>query len=127
MHIEITSFGHLHGPAPTAHLTLDVRAHFRDPHRDTAVRHLTARHPTVQDKVAGTPGIPQLLDATVAAAQAFAAGPAAHAVPLTIAVGCAGGKHRAGYLADQLRHRLAALGHAVHVTHRDIDKAVVER
>ncbi|MFJ7250123.1 ATPase [Kitasatospora sp. NPDC098652] len=127
MRIEIISFGHLHGPAPAAHLALDVRAHFHDPHRDKAVRHLTARHPTIQDKVATTPGIPQLLDATVAAAQAFAAGPAADTAPLTIAVGCAGGKHRAGYLADQLGERLTAAGHDVHVTHRDIDKAVVER
>ncbi|MGW2255482.1 RapZ C-terminal domain-containing protein [Kitasatospora sp. NPDC001660] len=127
MRIEITSFGHLHGPAPAAHLVLDVRDHFRDPHHDQAVRHLTARHRTIQDKVAATPGIPQLLDATVAAARAFAAGPAADTVPLTIAVGCAGGKHRAGYLANELGRRLAALGHDVHVAHRDIDKPVVDR
>ncbi|MFJ4094171.1 hypothetical protein ACIPYS_21540 [Kitasatospora sp. NPDC089913] len=32
-----------------------------------------------------------------------------------------------GYLADRLRQRLAVLGHDVHMVHRGIDKAVVER
>ena len=26
--IEIVSFGYLHGPAPDAHLAIDIRAHF---------------------------------------------------------------------------------------------------
>ncbi|MGW4807190.1 RapZ C-terminal domain-containing protein [Kitasatospora sp. NPDC004272] len=127
MIVEITSFGHLHGPGPAAHLALDLRHHFRDPHHDPAVRHLTARHHTVRDQVAATPGIPQLLDAAVAAVQAYAAGPSAATQPMTVTCSCQGGKHRAGYFADELGRRLAALGHQVHVTHRDIDKPVVDR
>ncbi|MFJ1757292.1 ATPase [Kitasatospora sp. NPDC088134] len=125
MRVDITSFGHLHGPAPTAHLTFDLRP-FRDPHHDPAVRHLTARHRTVRDQVAATPGIPQLLDAAVAAAQAYAAGPGTEH-RLAVAVGCAGGRHRAGYVADELARRLDALGHHAHIHHRDIDKPVVDR
>jgi hypothetical protein len=52
--IEITSFGYLHGPAPTAHITVDVRQHFRDPHWDTALRQLTARDQPLAQAVMAT-------------------------------------------------------------------------
>jgi len=62
--VEIVSFGYLHGPPPTAHLILDLRSHFRDPHVDPGLRELTA----------------------------YRSGPSAG--PVTVAVGCAGGRHR---------------------------------
>lgn len=95
MDIRITSFGHLHGPRPAdAHIVLDLRQHFRDPHFDPILRTLTACDRRVIRVVKRTPGIEQLLAATVAQAQAYARGPGVGQHPLHIAVGCAGGRHR---------------------------------
>ncbi|WP_331762361.1 hypothetical protein OG612_45205 (plasmid) [Streptomyces sp. NBC_01527] len=48
MEIRITSFWNIHGPAPEgAHITLDLREHFRDPRWDPRIRDLTARHAKV--------------------------------------------------------------------------------
>jgi UPF0042 nucleotide-binding protein len=127
MDIRITSFGHLHGPAPAgAHITLDLR-HFRDPHIDPSLRALTARDRRVIRAVKRTPGIEQLLAATVAQAQAYARGPGAGQHPLHIAVGCAGGRHRAGVTAYLLARRLRRRGHQVALHHRDLHGPVVER
>ena len=41
---------------------------------------------------------------------------------LTIAIGCTGGRHRSVVLVEELRRRLAALGHRVLVRHRDIER-----
>jgi UPF0042 nucleotide-binding protein len=123
--ITITTFGYLHGPAPKdVDITLDLRRHFRDPHVSPEMRHLTARDARVQNAVLGTPGIAQLLDATLAAATAYLSGPSAG--PLSIATGCAGGRHRAGVVGAELHRRLSG-HHNVTLIHRDLDKAVVER
>jgi Predicted P-loop-containing kinase len=126
MDIRITSFGHRHGPAPAgAHITLDLR-HFRDPHVDPGLSALTARDRRGIRAVKRTPGIEQLLAATVAQAQAYARGPGAGAHPLHIAVGCAG-RRRAGVTAYLLARRLRRRGHRVALHHRDLHRPVVER
>jgi UPF0042 nucleotide-binding protein len=128
MDIRIISFGHLYGPRPAdAHIVLDLRQHFRDPHWDTNLRTLTARDRKVIRAVKRTPGIEQLLAATVAQAQAYARGPAAGQHPLHIAVGCAGGRHRAGVTAYLLARRLRRRGYRVALHHRDMHRPVVER
>ncbi|WP_331736881.1 ATPase (plasmid) [Streptomyces canus] len=125
MDIRITSFGH--GPAPAgAHITLDLR-HFRDPHVHLGLSALTARDRRVIRAVKRTPGVEQLLAATVAQAQAYARGPGAGAHPLHIAVGCADGRHRAGVTAYLLARRLRRRGHQVALHHRDLHCPVVER
>jgi UPF0042 nucleotide-binding protein len=128
MDIRITSFGHLHGPVPDdAHIALDLRLHFRDPHVDPRLRSLTARDRRVVQAVRRTPGIRQLLAATVAQAQSYARGPGAGQHPLHIAVGCAGGRHRAGVTAYLLARRLRRRGHTVTLHHRDLHRPVVDR
>ncbi|WP_331732433.1 RNase adapter RapZ [Streptomyces sp. NBC_00989] len=127
MDIRITSFGYLHGPAPAgAHIQLDLAQHFRDPHFDPSLRALTARHRKVVRAVRNTPGIRQLLAATVAQAQSYARGPGAGQYPLHIAVGCAGGRHRAAVTAYLLARRLRRRGHQVDLQHRDMHRPVVE-
>lgn len=88
--VEVTSFGYLHGPAPDAHLTVDLRAHYRDPH--TALRELTAHHGAVRQVVLATPGIPELIDGVAEVVRAYAAAPGATVI--RVAIGCAGGRHR---------------------------------
>jgi UPF0042 nucleotide-binding protein len=123
--IEIVSFGYLHGPAPDAHLAVDVRAHFKDPHVDPSLRQLTAHDQPVAHAVMATPGIPELVTALAATVHAYRAGPTP--ARLTIAVGCAGGRHRSAQIATALMHLLQGDGLDATVSHRDIDRPVVER
>ncbi|MFD5345439.1 ATPase [Streptomyces anulatus] len=123
--VEIVSFGYLHGEPPAAHLTIDLRHHFRDPHVRPELRYMTADDAPVRAAVLATPGITALVDATAPAVDAFASGPTAGVV--TVADGCAGGRHRAPTFARALAERLTAAGHSVTVQDRDIAKAVVQR
>jgi RNase adaptor protein for sRNA GlmZ degradation len=119
--VKIISFGYLHGDAPEAHITIDLRQHFRDPHVSPELRNMTAHDGEVWAAVLATPGIEQLLTATAAAVRAFLNGPSTG--PVRVAVGCAGGRHRAAVFATALSRRL---GH-VPLHHRDLDKPVVDR
>ncbi|RXS83787.1 ATPase [Streptomyces sp. TM32] len=123
--VEIVSFGYLHDAPPVAHLTIDLRHHFRDPHVSPELRYMTADDEPVRTAVLNTPGITDLVEATATAVTAFASGPSAGVV--TVADGCAGGRHRAPTFALALAERLTAAGHRVNVCHRDLDKPVVQR
>ncbi|MGW4640789.1 RapZ C-terminal domain-containing protein [Sphaerisporangium sp. NPDC004334] len=123
--VEIVSFGYLHGEPPPAHLTIDLRHHFKDPHVSPELRYLTARDEPVRATVLGTPGIADLLEATATAVAAFLTGPSAGTV--TVADGCAGGRHRAPVFAEHLARRLRGDGLSVTLHHRDLDKPVVQR
>ncbi len=127
--VTIVSFGYGHTstdgqpvPPPPAHLTIDVRTHFRDPHVCPALRHLTAADSPVVEAVMNTPGVPALIDSAVAAVNAFRAAPAPG--PVTVAVGCVGGRHRSAVIAAEITSRLGA---AATLPHRDITRPVIER
>ena len=124
--VSITTFGYLHDAPPEATLTLDLRTHFRDPHVSPELRYMTARDEAVRTAVLTTPGIQPLIDATAAAVKAYLCGPSAG--PVHVAVGCAGGRHRAATVGDILARTLTNLWdiHAS-VVHRDLDKDVVAR
>lgn len=123
--VDIVSFGYLHGNPPAAHIALDLRHHFRDPHISPELRHMTAHDSEVRQAVYATPGIPALIEATADAIVAFSHGPSAGTV--RVAVGCAGGRHRAAAVAMALQTALAAEGVTATVAHRDLDKPVVDR
>jgi UPF0042 nucleotide-binding protein len=123
--IEIVSFGYLHDEPPAADLTIDLRHHFRDPHVSPELRYMTADDAPVRDAVLSTPGVAALVLATAEAVAAFASGPSAGTV--SVADGCAGGRHRAPTFARALAELLRDAGHDVTVRHRDLDKDVVQR
>ncbi|MFD3922507.1 ATPase [Streptomyces sp. NPDC058595] len=123
--VEIVSFGFLHGAPPPAHLTLDLRHHFRDPHVSPELRYMTARDEQVRTAVLDTSGIADLIEAAAHAVAAFTAGPVAGTV--TVAVGCAGGRHRAATVAMALAELLTTAGRDVALHHRDIGEPVVQR
>ncbi len=123
--VEIVSFGYGHGAPPAAHLTFDLRHHFRDPHVSPELRYMTARDEEVRQAVLGTPGIPALVEAISAAVVAFLQGPGGHVVD--VAVGCAGGRHRAAVVAEAIRIALAGQGVTAVAAHRDLDKPVINR
>lgn len=123
MHVDITTFGYRHGEPPLAHLTINLRDHFRDPHIDPAMREMTAEDPQVRGHVMATPGIYQLLAATADVVKAFGFGNQS----MKVAVGCAGGRHRAAVFGDMLKDLILSEVTGVSVTHRDLKKPVVER
>ncbi|MBE2998722.1 ATPase [Nocardiopsis sp. HNM0947] len=124
--IRVISFGYLHSPPPAeAHMVFDLRRHFRDPHIDPEFRHLTSSNPRVRAKVLGTPGIPELVDAIMAASVAMTSGPAR--ADVVVAIGCAGGQHRAPNVARSVVERLEEMGHDVQLDPRHLTKPVVER
>ena len=123
--VEIVSFGYGHGPAPKAHATFDVREHFKDLHIDPALRYLTAADTRVIRAVMGTAGVPRLVEAIVAAVHAFRHGP--RRGPVTIAVGCVGGRHRSAGIAIEAARLLQRDSVEVALTHRDMARPVIER
>lgn len=123
--VDVISFGYLHGEPPAAHLTIDLRQHFRDPHVSPELRYMAAHDSVVRQAVYGTPGIPALIEATAGAIRAFLQGPSAG--PVRVAVGCAGGRHRAAAVAMALKSALTDQGITATVIHRDLDKPVVDR
>ncbi|MFI0451258.1 hypothetical protein [Actinomadura sp. 6N118] len=86
MHIH--TFGYLHGAPPPAHITIDLR----DQHISPDLRHLTALDEPVRAAVLATPSIPVLTEALTVMVLAYLAGPMAG--PVTVAVGCQGGRRR---------------------------------
>lgn len=123
--VRITSFGYGHDAPPPAHLTFDLRHHFHDPHVSPELRHMTARDSEVRQAVLDTPGIPALVEAISDAVVAYLHGPSDQAVG--VAVGCAGGRHRAAVVAEAIRTALADEGVTATVDHRDLNKPVINR
>ncbi|MEU3522067.1 RNase adapter RapZ [Streptomyces sp. NPDC006654] len=116
--IERVSFGFLHLDTdpqgrpvlPWADRIEDVRDRLRDPAAARAILDLDGHHPRVQDVVLATPGARELLDNLTD----YATLPAG---PRRIAIGCAGGKHRACSLTELLAQRLTDRHIPVTVTH----------
>lgn len=123
--VRIVSFGYGHDIAPPAHITLDLRLHFRDPHVTPALRYMTADDEIVRETVRTTPGIASLVAATTVAVTAFLEGPTSGDV--TVAVGCQGGRHRAPSVALELQEAATRMGYHVTLTHRDLRKDVINR
>jgi UPF0042 nucleotide-binding protein len=116
--ITITSFGYGHDAPPPAHITLDVRSFFRDPHIDPELREMTGRDQRVIDSVMKQPRAHW----TALHFADILRGLASVGVDVHLAIGCTGGKHRAPVLANVIA------GHVgVAAQHRDIDKPVLPR
>jgi UPF0042 nucleotide-binding protein len=75
------------------------------------------------DAVLGTPGIPALVRAVAAAVRDLLRGGG----PVTVAVGCAGGRHRAPAVATLVAALLEVSGVPVTTVHRDIAEPVARR
>lgn len=110
--IRLISFGYLHldGPPPEADRVEDVRGRLRDPAAARGILDLDGHDPRVQEIVLKTRGARELL-ANLTDYALLPAGPRA------IAIGCAGGKHRACALINLLAQRLIQRGHQVEVEH----------
>lgn len=123
--IELESFGYGWGQPPFAHLTYDVREHFRDPHVKPELRYLTANDNAVINTVLDTSGIPELITGIMATVIAYTMAPKKQVI--RVAIGCVGGRHRSAVIANVLAIRFKSVGYTVTIIHRDIDKEVIER
>jgi len=112
--ITVLSFGYLHGPAPQADITLDLRRLLADPAHVPGgdMLDLTGLDMTVRRFVRATPGALDLVAHAKALVLAMAA-----VKPLVLAAGCAGGKHRGPSVAQDLHDQLAAAGVPVLLQH----------
>lgn len=93
---------------PAADVTLDVRRVLADPaHRPQGdLLDLTGLHPAVRAFVLATPGARRLVRDGVRLVR----GTAAVKPVVVVMVGCAGGKHRASALGEELARRLRRRG-----------------
>ncbi|NUH42908.1 hypothetical protein HUF15_40530 [Streptomyces samsunensis] len=118
MSITLTSFGYLHLPTgpdgtpipPTADRIEDVRDRLRDPAAARDILDLDGFDPRVQEVVLNTPGACELIDNLTE----YASLPAG---PRRIAIGCAGGRHRASALVELLAKALRERGREVNIEH----------
>ena len=124
MTVTITSFGYGHAPAPEADLTVDARRLLHDPHVDPAMREMTGLDETVRRHVLATRGAKAWVEHETAAVRALLVHVGR---PVTVAFGCAGGRHRSVVMASECARLLSAVGFDVVVEHRDVTKPVIRR
>lgn len=127
--VVVTSFGYLHlrDKRPRADITVDVREHLRDPHVEPALRVLTGHDAVVVARVLDTPGAEALIEALVATATALLPAACRAGRLVSLAIGCAGGRHRSVVIADAVAARLALAGWGVEAEHLHLALAVVDR
>lgn len=122
--VYVISFGYGHAPAPEADLTLDTRRLLRNPHHDPRMRELTGLDEVVRQHVLATPGAARLIStASVLVADLHVQTNA----PVTVAVGCVGGRHRSVVIAEELAATLRSDGIKTSITHRDVHRDVIQR
>lgn len=122
--ITVVSFGYGHAPAPEADITIDTRRRLRNPSADPRMRELTGLDDPVRLHVLGTPGAVRLVEDTADLAadlQQLTGG------PVTVAIGCVGGRHRSVALAEELAGVLRRDGVKTTVEHRDVHRPVIQR
>lgn len=120
--ITVISFGFKHpeGP-PKGAIVIDLRYRLYNPGLSTEMRQLTGRDQAIQDSVMAAPNAREILLWLDGLAGAMHV----DGVPLTIAIGCAGGRHRSVVIADRLSVKLKGAGE--YATHLHIDKPLLPR
>ncbi|MEU8151818.1 RNase adapter RapZ [Nonomuraea sp. NPDC048901] len=121
--VLVTSFGYGHADPPEADVTLDARRLLHDPHVDPAMREMTGLDETVRRHVLATRGAKAWIEHEAALVRALLG----LGRPVTVAFGCAGGRHRSVVMASECARLLTAAGFTVTVEHRDVTKPVIRR
>jgi UPF0042 nucleotide-binding protein len=120
--VTIFSFGFRHGTPRGLDMLFDVRF-LPNPHFIPELRPLTGRDSAVVDYLTSNAEVQETVDRFVDLLT--------YLLPrfqregksyLGIGIGCTGGRHRSVLVADQVQTRLAELGYAPRVVHRDIEK-----
>ncbi|MEO3892156.1 RNase adapter RapZ [Nonomuraea sp. B5E05] len=123
--VEITSFGYGHADPPEADIVVDARRRFRNPHADPRMRELTGLAESVRCHVLATPGVAAVIRRTAQLAADLTTTTVGG--PVSVAVGCVGGRHRSVAMAQAIATELADAGLPVAVVHRDVHRPVIQR
>lgn len=119
--VLVITRGHLHSlPAdcPEPDVTLDLRRLLSDPaHRPQGdMLDLTGLDEVVRQFVLDTPGAKELLGTAVPLVFSMA-----QFKQVTVMVGCAGGKHRAATMGEEMGRQLTVFGLRVRVVHLHVE------
>jgi UPF0042 nucleotide-binding protein len=125
--VVVYSFGFKHGAATDADIVIDVRF-LPNPYYDPELRHLTGLDDPVRDFVMGRPETQEFMKRWKALLDCVMPGYVAEGKQqLAIAVGCTGGQHRSVAIAEATGAYLKNQGYRVHVSHRDLSRADIEK
>lgn len=122
--INVLSFGYKYGIPVDADLVLDCRF-IPNPHWIPELRPLTGLTQQVSEKVLGSEGVAEFVQAYVGLVHSMLDGYMREGKKyVTIAVGCTGGKHRSVAITEEIAHQLSEIGNEVsaHPTHRDVGR-----
>ena len=121
MTVQVVSFAYRYGLPADADMVLDVRF-LTDPHYDAALRPYSGREPQVRAAVVADPDYTPFVDDVAGLlARLTSRYERDGRRRLTLAIGCAGGRHRSVVVAEDLTARLVGQGRSVIVRHRDLD------
>jgi UPF0042 nucleotide-binding protein len=122
MQTSVVSFGYKHGVPLDADMVFDCRF-LPNPHWQDDLRPLSGLDEPVREYVLSQPDTEKLLDRLDSLWELVLPGYKAEGKSyLTIAFGCTGGRHRSVAVAEEVARRLAGIGPAPTVFHRDVDR-----
>ena len=128
--VLITTFGVLHGEAPSGDaLTVDLRHALRNPFDDPAMRELTGHDSIVRDHVLETEGAQHIVNDALGRIQAALTWARGWHDPhiVRVHVFCKGGRHRSVAIGEEITRALnEEIRISAEITHRDVDKPVVK-
>lgn len=123
LHVYSFGWGHRDPNVPHCDIVCDIRDWFRNPDIDPELRDKNGRDPQVIAEVLGTRGVDGYLNGLFVLTRPLIR---AHLRTVTVAIGCAGGRHRAPVIADRLATDVAKLlDVTTSVTHLHIDRPVL--
>src|SRR3954454_19835651 len=122
MQISVMSFGFKHGLPLDVHNVFDCPS-LPNPHWIDELRPFTGLDRPVREYVLSQPATGPFLEVIDSfLALTLPAYVEEGKSYLSIAAGCTGGQHRSVVIAEEIAARIAALGYAVTVNHRDIER-----
>lgn len=120
--VNLVSFGFRYGPPPAAELLFDVRF-LPNPHFEPELRPYSGLDSRVAEYVLKNDRadalMERLCDLLAFMLPLYDQEGKAY---LTVGVGCTGGRHRSVSILEAIARELRALGRAVNVSHRDVEK-----
>lgn len=121
--ITLMSFGFLYGLPQNADTVIDVRG-LKNPYYIPQLKEKTGLDPEVRDYIFSFPESGEYLSAILEMLRIrlrlFAQWDSPLRHPLTIAIGCSGGRHRSVTMTLAIAEALKQQGYTVNVTHREL-------
>jgi UPF0042 nucleotide-binding protein len=122
LQVTVLSFGFKYGVPVDADLLADMRF-LPNPFWVDELRPLTGLDPEVAGYVMEQDGAKEFLDRFIALIETVSRGYLGEGKRfVTVAIGCTGGKHRSVAMAEEIAHRVTALGFDARTTHRDLGR-----